>query len=199
MDKSFFIRYRLKIGLISLGVVLISVLGIMTWQDKVSTAAQRVDKSWVLLQKNSDKRTQLLGQFVQIMPASAAQATHSLNQAYQETLQFPGSAQVLNDQQALEKFLALQKQVVMALLEMEKYALRDQNLAHNSQFLALERRLQEVEAQIVYAENALAHQINRYNRYLQGFPFTWLNRVFDYPLKFPCDILTMREVVRYSK
>lgn len=185
---------NVKRGLIVVGAILVIYLWVASWLNKMQLTEQKIQQFWVLLKENTDRRVDILPQFVQLVETYAPQAEEVkavLTRVYVQAKKVDGSEQILNVPQSAAAFTQAHQQVSQALWYMEQQAPRFPALAQNNQFAMLTAYVNSLNQQIEFSMRALEQQINYYNFQITTFPQNMINFVYPhYKRKYIVDFAT---------
>lgn len=179
--KLYFRDHRFKIALIAVGVGVFLYLAIGSWSSKVNSAERKVHRAWIVLNQSCEQRVQLLTQFVQLIQTFAPQAQEVLQpliKSYEGAANYKATEKILSDQSATQEYITLQKNIYIALMQMEVKAPNYPDFGQNRQYFMLKLQLQGIEQQIIFAMENLNQGIDELNYYITGFPFNWANTLF---------------------
>lgn len=185
---------NVKRGLIAVGAILVIYLWVASWLNKMQLTEQKIQQFWVLLKENTDRRVDILPQFVQLVETYAPQAEEVkavLTGVYVQAKKVDGSEQILNAPQSAAAFAQAHQQVSQAFWFMEQQVPRFPALAQNNQFAMLTAYVNSLNQQIEFSMRALEQQINYYNFQITTFPQNMINFVYPhYKRKYIVDFAT---------
>ncbi|MBI2790954.1 MAG: LemA family protein [Gammaproteobacteria bacterium] len=172
---------KLKAAFIVIGVGLVIYLLTGSWLSKINFVEKSIHTYWGILKQDTERRAQMLPKFSQLIQAYSPQAEHLqqiLVKAYQDNEALNTKEIILKDPEQYKTFLAVQNEIVNALLIVQQQASHDETLAQNRQFLMLKMELLNIEKQIQYDVYFLNREIASYNGFLTGYPERWVNQLF---------------------
>lgn len=190
---------KLKAAFIVIGAGLVIYLLTGSWLSKINFVEKSIHTYWGILKQDTQRRAQMLPKFSQLVQAYSPQAEHLqqvLVKAYQANEALKITDTMLKDPDEYKTFLAVQNEVVNALLIVQQQATHDAMLAQNRQFLMLKMELLSIEKQIQYDVYFLNREIASYNGFLTGYPERWVNDLFlGKKLNAPVEIPTVKDTL----
>ncbi len=134
---------------------------------------EKVKAQWSQVQNQYKRRADLVPTLVAAVKGSAAHENETLNQVTQARAQV-GKIQVdeslLNDPEAMKKYLAVQKQLSSSLGRLMAVAESYPDLKANKNFLTLQSQLEGTENRIAVARRDYIAATRAYNTELRTFP-----------------------------
>ncbi len=166
------IIFRALVAVILLGIVGIGVL-FAAHINSVPSLDEEVKAQWSQVQNQYKRRADLVPILVATVKGSAAHENETLNQVTQARAQV-GKIQVdesiLNDPDAMKKYLAVQKQLSSSLGRLMAVAESYPDLKANKNFLTLQSQLEGTENRIAVARRDYIAATRAYNTELRTFP-----------------------------
>lgn len=192
--EAFLKNRHVKRGLILIGAFLVVYLWVASWLSKIHLTEQKIQQFWAILKENTDRRVDMLPNFVQLVQDHAPEAQdvlHGLTKSYVDAKNFKvPDDQILNSAQAAQTFAHNQQQISDALSLMKKQAPLFPSLEQNKQFAMLTTYVITLEQQIDFSVKALEQQIKYYNFQITTFPQNLANLIYRFKPKYQVNFST---------
>ncbi len=168
-------------------IVLFSIIGIgllfALHINSAPTLDEAVKAQWSQVQNQYKRRADLVPTLVATVKGSAAHENETLNQVTQARAQvgkMKVDESILNDPEAMKKYLAVQQQLSSSLGRLMAVAESYPDLKANKNFLTLQSQLEGTENRIAVARRDYIAATRAYNTELRTFPGVIIARIL-YP------------------
>jgi LemA protein len=171
------IIWRVKSGLLVLGVIVVALIALFGWgigvNNDLVARQQNVNEKWAQVQNVYQRRADLIPNLVETVKGFAFQERTVLEEVTKARASVAGikvTPEMLNDPQALQKFQQAQAELGGALSRLLVTVERYPELKSNQNFLALQSQLEGTENRIAVERRRFNEAVRDYDTAIKRFP-----------------------------
>lgn len=179
-----------KGALIVAAVIVVLILFVASWRDRIQSANKRIEASWGTMSFSLKKRQERVAEVIQYIQDKAPQEEKllaALIQGYNQSLEVPLNQQILVDVVANQAFVSHSLALSELTQKAAQYSWQKTALRGDRLYKQKLKNLYYTTQQIQSAQAILNQDIAFYNRGLGGLSGFVLNVLFRYPPKIKLD------------
>lgn len=191
-------RNSLILTVTLLFTALLSGCGYNTFQS----GDEQIRASWAEVLNQYQRRADLVPNLVNTVKAYAAHEREVLTQvteARSRVGSIQATPELINNEQAFQKFIAVQGEMTSALARLLAVAENYPNLKADAGFRDLQAQLEGTENRIAVARNRYIQAVQNYNVTVRSFPTNLTAMIFGYETKPSFTVENEREIAKPPK